>query len=790
MGGALLGDPASVQAQSSTGSATLVGQVTDSVGTPLGGVVVRAERAQTAPLGGLTGAAGRYRITGLAPGTYQVHAQLLGYEGTTETVVLSAGEVSVLNLRLRSMPVALEAVVVEGRRDQQRERARFESEAGVTARVIDAREIRLLPGLAEADVLRAVEVMPGVISTSDLSSSFNVRGGSADQNLILLDGFPIFNPFHLGGLFSVFNSDVVARAELFAGGFSAEYGGRASSVLNVETKSYDGEPFGMELGVSVLATRVNLHSGLPQRVGRALGGSGGGWFVSARRSYFDKLLPAEQAIPYHLTDLQGGLTLGARGGGTLRVTAYTGADVLDMSDFDPQREGDAAGGDIFRVKWNWGNRLAGLRWTQPFGTAWLADVRLGYTRYGERFGLVDFDDHEFSSRIEQRSLRGELRRDLGSVLEARMGGELAKVRYRNRSVAGGSEFWNTGEEGVLSTGFTQLRWRPDEHWIIEPGLRLDSWSAEQSTHTYLSPRFAVKRFFGDERDLAAKVAAGRYVQFLHSLRDESFPISNDVWMITNADIPTVVSDQVQAGVEKFWGEQWHASVEGYYRRFRGIAAYNLADDPNDPSDDMLAGHGLSYGLDVLLRRSTGRLSGWTSISLLRAERTLPDPLADGWDDLPPETTYAPAFDRRADVELVLQYALRRRTEAGLRWHYGSPLPYTQPVGQYVQWSYDMSIGRYRLEPKGGGSGDPKLPLYVVLGARNGERYPAYHRLDVSIRHTLERRWGTMTPYLQVLNVYNRMNPLFYFYNYDRTPATMSGISMFPVLPTVGLEVAF
>jgi hypothetical protein len=263
-----------------------------------------------------------------------------------------------------------------------------------------------------------------------------------------------------------------------------------------------------------------------------------------------------------------------------------------------------------------------------------------------------------------------------------------------------------------------------------------------------------------------------------------------VWIITNAETPAVVSDQLQTGFEKFWGEQWQTSVEGYYRRFRGVTAYNLADDPNDPADDLLVGRGRSYGLDVLLRRSTGRLSGWTSLSLLKAERSLPDPLADGWDDLPPETTYAPAFDRRADVELVLQYAVRRRTQAGLRWHYGSPLPYTRPVGQYVRWEYDTSVGRYRLEPKGGATTDPKLPLYVVLGARNGERYPAYHRLDISVRHTVERRWGTAGPYLQVLNAYNRLNPLFYYYNYDRVPATRSGLSMFPVLPSLGVEVVF
>src|SRR5690606_32951268 len=152
-------------------------------------------------------------------------------------------------------------------------------------------------GLAEADVLRAVELLPGVVSTSDFSSAFNVRGGSADQNLILIDGFPIFNPFHLGGLFSVFNSDAIARAELLAGGFGAEYGGRVSSVLNVESDAGAPERVEVAGGVSLLATRLLVRAPLPERLGE------GSRVGPGRRSYFDVLLPPLADFPYHLTDL-------------------------------------------------------------------------------------------------------------------------------------------------------------------------------------------------------------------------------------------------------------------------------------------------------------------------------------------------------------------------------------------------------------------------------------------------------------------------------------------------------
>jgi hypothetical protein len=678
--------------------------------------------------------------------------------------------------------------LVESAVNTRRERARFEADAGTTARVVTSTELKLLPGLAEADVLRAVEVLPGVISTSDFSSAFNVRGGSADQNLILLDGFPIFNPFHLGGLFSVFNADLLARAELLAGGFGAEHGGRVSSVLNVETRDYTGAEFGGAAGLSLLASRLSLHGSLPTPASLP-----GGWYLSARRSYFDQLLPADVGLPYHLTDLQAGLTLGLPGDGQLRFTAYTGDDVLDMSKREPKRraaegEQDDDGPDLLRMKWNWGNDLLGLRWDQPWG-GWVATARLGFSRFGEGFGLIDQEGPRYQSRVRQLFARADLARDLAPGLALRLGAEGSRLLSHNTIEGGGTTFWDERQQGTLAGAFTQLGWRPAERWLFEPGLRLDAWRAGDTTIVLLSPRLAAKRFLGAERDAALKVALGRYTQFLHSLKDETLPIGNDTWVLAGPYLPAVTSDQVQLGVEKYWGERWSASAESYYRSFRGLAIINAADDLNDPADDYLQGRGHSYGLDLQVRKNTGRWSGWTTVSLLKAERTFPDALAGGWEETP-TLTYAPGFDRRLDIDLVLQFTLPKAMELGLRWNFGSGLPYTRAVAQHLVWEYEPSTGRYRILPPQGEEEPDEPPTYVVLGPRNGARYPAYHRVDLSLRRTYQRRWGTATPYLQVLNLYNRKNPLFYFDNFAESPAVRSGISMFPILPTIGVEVTF
>jgi hypothetical protein len=770
---------------------TVYGRITNEAGTPLAAALVVAldgagERTVRSLI---SDASGAYRLVGLAPGDYQLRASFVGHETTVRTVSLVAGQPLRVDLMLRVVAVEIEAVEVQARRDIDRERARFETEAGVTARVVGGQELRILPGLAEADVLRAVELLPGVVSTTDFSSAFNVRGGSADQNLILLDGFPIFNPFHLGGLFSVFNPDMVARAELLAGGFGAEYGGRVSSVLNVESQvETDGPGLRVDGGVSLLASRFTLRSSVPPVIARGLGGEGGSWALSARRSYFDQILRPAVDFPYHLTDVQTHAWVGTAGGGRLRVTGYTGQDVLDLTDFTPPG-GDAA--SVLRVLWRWGNDVLGVHWQQPVGGTWIADTRVGYSRYRDGLRLADFDDTEFSSRISQLSLRSDLARDFATV-SVRGGVEGSRLAYENRAEAGGAVFDEAADDGMLGSAYVSTRWRLRDTWLVEGGLRSDVWWAQDTSYTELSPRLAVKRFFGAERDAAVKSSVGRYVQFLHSLRNEEFPLSNDRWIVANRSTPRVVSDQVQVGIEKFWGDTWFASVEAYARNFEGITEFNAADDPNDPTDDVLVGRGRSRGLDVLVRRTAGRLVGWTAVSLLRAERTFPDPLASGISELPPEITFAPFWDRRVNINLVLQYELPRAVEAGVRWNYGSPLPYTRPVAQHFVWEYGLDQGRYRIPQRDAGDddGEARPPLFVVPGTRNAERYPAYHRLDITFRRTYRPHWGTLTPYLQVLNVYNRRNVLFYFYNYDRTPPTRSGISMFPVLPALGVEVSF
>ena len=285
----------------------LRGRVRSEIAVPLEDATVRLRPAADTASRRLTGTdrLGFFTIHDILPGRYSLSVGLIGYALHEQTLEIPQGADLEVEVTLAEQAVELEGVLAEARRSRQRER--FERSVSVTVQEFNARELKAIPGIAEPDVIKSVEVLPGVTRVSDFNAAFNVRGGSADQNLILLDGVPIFNPFHAMGLFSVFNGDMVQRAELHSGGFPAEYGGRTSSVLLVESDLGDGD-FGVDAGISLIASRAAVQGGLSHGLQDRLGLANARWRVSGRRSYLDLVTRPflDAAFPYSLMDLQTG----------------------------------------------------------------------------------------------------------------------------------------------------------------------------------------------------------------------------------------------------------------------------------------------------------------------------------------------------------------------------------------------------------------------------------------------------------------------------------------------------
>ena len=761
----------------------LRGRVRSEVAVPIEDATVRltpaADTARQLVAG--TDRLGFFIFDGLASGNYTLTVARIGYGLHESKVVMAPGGDIGVEITLNSQAVEVRGVVVEGARS--RRRAWFENSAGVTVQELIRPELKLIPAVAESDPVKSVEALPGVTRVSDFTAAFNVRGGSADQNLVLLDGVPIFNPFHGMGTFSVFNPDALKWAELRSGGFPARYGGRVSSVLLLESDLGDRE-LEVDAAVSLMSSRATAKGSLPGRVSDALGLVSARWQFAARRSYLDLLTRPflEAPFPYRLQSAQTAFEGWTSHGDRVRITAFSGRDAINLRHAEIlTANGDTEDWELIPDRhWSWGNDAFGATWTRPRddGGAW--DVYGSVSRFKADLELSPLGNVGVETGIAQWLVGADFERRPNADARWISGLATHGMGYDN-GIYGGAPDWaypiGIGD-GWGSAAYTQMHLRRSG-WLVEGGLRLDHWSPGDHPATVtLSPRAAVKRFL-HEGTYALKVAAGRYTQFVHSLRDEVAPIGMDWWMLAGNRAPVLVSDQVQGGIEAFWGsDAWFASLEGYYRTYDGVVTQNWADDPDDSADDLLSGYGKALGADLLIRRSRGKTTGWISVSLLKATRRFPD--ADSGLDPAPLIEYPPVFDRRVELEVVLRRALSGSTEAGLRWNFGTGRPYTQPVALYYVYDHQMSDRLF----------DPTYAQGIFFGPRNAARYPAYHRLDISLRKTWQKQWGTVTPYLNVINVYNRRNAHYYHYNYRGIPPIRTGFAMLPILPTIGVEVSF
>lgn len=643
---------------------------------------------------------------------------------------------------------------------------------GATTRDLSPVQIRRLPGLAEADPIRAVGTLPGVISPNDVSAGFNVRGGESDQNAILLDGFPLFSPFHLGGIFSVFNPDLVDRVEVSTGGFPAEFGGRVSSLVRIQSDPGPGS-FQVDGGISLLAMRLAVAGGWNAREGQPALFESTHWRVAARRSYADQILRPVVEFPYHMSDLQAVVVATRPGGNRWTTSAYMGRDVLDMAGV--QRDDFP-----LRLDVDWMNQMVGTRWDGGIEEEGLLEAFGGLTRFSSSLRFVDFDDTSSGGWIDQWRFGGSVSHPVTPGWSLKAGASVDHYRWGHRSNTGGTRFEGGGGTGSAPGLFVQTEGRWGPGWRVEPGVRLEGWIGDaEGWELILAPRLTIHRLVGDGGQ-ALRLSGGRYVQAIHSLRDDDLPLAIDLWVAPGEGVPRTVSDQLQVGYTRPFGDGWTASGDIFHRSFEGLVTRNRNADPNQATDLHLIGSGQGYGTDFLLEREGPGIEGSLALTWLKAERSFPD---DGPHGGTRTLVDRPAdFDRRLDADLVLRFPAPWGWQAGVRWHVGSGTPYTQPAGGYGLFTPRQSgRGSYRWQP---------TESAVLLGPRNQERYPWYHRLDLSARRTVDLAWGELTLNLDVLNVYNQRNVLFYFVDYTGPQPTRSGFTMLPVLPTIGAEVRF
>jgi len=715
-----------------------------------------------------TDADGRFTLTQVPTVTVRLVFERLGV--VTDTVAVEPG-VRSITVRLQSQAVLVSPLVTEGALPA---RERFETLAQTSTVSLDPIDITNTPTLAEPDVARVAQLLPGTVAKNDYSVGINVRGGESDQNLIRLDGITVFNPFHLGGLFSTFDASAVDRVDLITGGFPAGYGGRLSSVLDVGLRRGDRTRLRVNGGVSLLASRL-LFEG-------PIGHTGATFMIGGRRTYADLIARAfsQNAFGYYFGDGVAKLTV-PTGHGRISATGYWGRDALDLPWVQPE-----PGRDGVDLLFTWGNRLAGITWSQPLGAVeWVS--HLDVSEFHTRFGLVP-DQLDARNAVRHLTASTELGFRVAGVNDVRIGAGVEDDRisydFSNAdfnlelpdgvTINGHRVPYDFGS-AVLSTQELDLSYRPrtwfaylDDQWrpfsgvLLRPGVRVE-YVGGGAEFTGVSPRASAKVFVTGNVALTGSV--GRYYQALHSIRDQEIPINLfDFWIGADSATPVARSDHLVLGVERWFGRDVSLNVEGYSKTFDDIPIRNLEDDPRVRGDEFKIANGSAWGFDVLLRRHVGKIRGWIAYSYVKTTRT-----ADG-------VTFPPAHDRRHTVNVVVEAPGPFGGALSVHWGYGSGLPYTGIVGEWEHREYNAELNLFEL-----------VREEVVSTTMNGERFPYYSRLDASLRWRVEWAGGLWQPYLNVVNLYNRQNVFAYQFDYASVPATRSGWTQLPLLPTVGVE---
>lgn len=733
----------------------LAGQTRDLVGTVRATDDDAAIEGVSVQVVGFSGRAvtdsnGFFALARLSEGELSLVFERLGF--ATDTLLVPIGTDSV-EVFLETSAVELAEIVVQTSA-AARARQRFEQSAQASAITVDARDILRTPTFLEADVIRMIQLLPGTVAINDYTVGYNARGGEADQNLIQLDGITIFNPSHLGGLFSTFDAQAIGDTEYLTGGFPAHYSGRLSSVLDVRTRPGSRE-FGVMGQISLLSSKVLVEGSLP------FGNST--FLVAGRRTYADQIIKwfTSSELPYYFGDAVAKLTFQLPTGGTLAATGYIGRDVLDweFEQSDPTVESVS-------LRVNWGNRLLGLNYDDwIFGKP--LELSASVTEFSTTVGLFpDFARVDNDARL--LTVKGAVSLSPGRSHDVRVGGGIEEYRFRYDagSAALSTSFLDLKYRPRILSAFIDDQWRPQRWLMIRPGLRMEAVGGGADVVTY-SPRVALKALVAE--NFALTGSAGRYFQPIHSLRDHNSPWSFvDFWIGADSLTPVGRSDHLVLGFEQWFSPDLSLTVEGYRKTFNDILNTNVADDLAVRGDEFVTMTGDAYGLDVLLRKYAGDWTGWISYSFGKSMRQ--DPTQE----------FAPAHDRRHFLNIVVNGAGPLGSEMSLRWGFGSPLPYTQIVGQWEHRTYRVAANGFR---------DLELEPIADLQL-NGRRYPHYSRLDVSFRWETGLWGGVAHPFLQFVNLYNRANVFLYNFDFTETPGVRRTVPQLPFLPSFGMEFEF
>ncbi len=703
---------------------------------------------------------GFYSLT-VEPGTYKVEYAYLGFN-TKEVEITLNGNLT-KDVELGEDIVDLVEVVVTSEAEDKNV-----TSTEMSVNKLDIRTITKMPALlGEVDVIRSIQLLPGVSSVGEGATGFNVRGGGVDQNLVLLDEAPVYNSSHLFGFFSVFNPDAVKDVKLFKGGIPARYGGRLSSILDVRMKEGNSKKLAVSGGVGFIFSRLSVEAPLIK--------DKASFIIAGRRSYIDIL-----SKPFLSDDLSDT---------ALNFYDLTLKTNYKVSEKDRIYLSGYLGRDNFRFSENagfdWGNRTATLRWNHLFSDKLFANFTTYYSNYDYqiKFGADDGNSFDWDAQIVNYSLKADISYFLNPDNLITFGGQGIMYEFSPGnavSVAQGDETeFSVPKKYALEAGvFIENEQKINDKLSLQYGLRLSyfNYMGEGFAYTFdevapgerkiltevsekfdqwesiadylnLEPRASVK--YQLNSTASAKLSYNRMAQYLHLISNSTAASPLDVWLPSTNNLQPQIADQFAIGYfQNFKKNKYVTSVELYYKNFQNQVDYIDGADlfVNELIEaELLSGQGRAYGLELQVEKKKGAFTGWISYTLSRSERKVTALNNDEW--------YPSRFDQTHNMSATLFYELSKQWTFSTNFVFNTGTPATFPTGRIEQQGYVI----------------PEVSNNV----RNNVRIPSYHRLDLSAtfrgKKYDKKRWKSEWVF-SAYNVYNRRNPFSIFFQQEETRA--------------------
>ena len=714
---------------------------------------------------------GFYSVT-IPKGKYTVRFSYTGFK--KETLELDLNYSVSSNIELTPDSYEINEVVVQGKKDDHNVKS---TEMGTTE--IVPKELQAVPViLGEADILKTMQLLPGVSQAGDGNSGYFVRGGNIDQNLILLDEATVYNPSHLFGFFSVFNSDAIKNAKMIKGSMPAEYGGRISSVLDIKMKEGSNKDFRFNGGIGLISSRLSVEGPIVKDKGSFL--------ISGRRTYADLFIPlaGDEALSdakLYFYDLNLKANYSFSNSDKLYLSGYWGRDVLGFDD---------------QFGFDWGNITGTLRWNHLFSDKLFSNTSLIFSDYNYSVNVISGDnDFEITSGIRDINLKtdfqyfynsknrvrfgfigfhhtflpGEIESNAGNVnsykVEDKCGIELAayisheidlthriKLNYGLRY----SGYLNVGPGTVYTFDEDNF---PTSITNYESGEIINSYGG-------FEPRFSINYLLDETSSL--KGAFARNFQYIHLVSTSTTSTPLDVWLPTTNIVKPEIANQVSIGYFKNFAEnEYETSVEVYYKNMENQIDYENGADIyfNEQIESQLVfGTGYAYGIEFYLKKNFGKFTGWLSYTLSKTERKFPD-INDG-------NPYSARQDRTHDFSITGIYRFSKWWTFSANWIYYTGDAVTFPSGKYIVDGNTLS-------------------LYTE---RNGYRMPDYHRLDIGATMILKKtNFSEMSLTFSLYNAYNRKNAYTISFEENKdNPLNTDAVrlALFGIVPSITFNFSF